>query len=92
MTHFSEFDFEIGDEIIPPLCVNARHDPDVLSDLAVANGGNMVGLQYRLKSVESSSRKMADQPGIRINDALRCTMSFDEASFAEGTKTRWPIC
>lgn len=71
------------------LATMSKIEPQVtqtLSDLAAANGGEMVGLQYRLKSVESLSRKMADQPGIPINDALRYTMSFDEMSFTEGSK------
>lgn len=68
----------------------ARIEPTVtrsLSDIASANGGKLVGLEYRLKSIESLERKMAGRPDIPVNDALRYTMSFDEANFAEGVKT-----
>lgn len=71
------------------LAAVAKFEPLVaqtLSELATFNGGDLVGLQYRLKSVESLSRKMADQPGVPINDALRYTMRFDEANFTESTK------
>lgn len=64
-------------------------EPDVtrnLVEMASNNGGQMLGLEYRLKSVESLARKMNDQPGIPVNDALRYTMSFDETNFTAGTK------
>jgi YD repeat-containing protein len=71
------------------LAAMAKIEPQVtktLSQVAEANNGEMIGLEYRLKSVESLARKLTDQPGIPVNDALRYTMSFDEASFTAGTK------
>jgi len=54
--------------------------------MAAAKGGEMLGLLYRLKSVESLARKIADQTGVPVNDSLRYTMSFNETSFTAGTK------
>ena len=41
----------------------------------------MVGLDYRLKTINSLERKIEQSPGRTINDALRYTMTFDTDSF-----------
>jgi hypothetical protein len=68
----------------------AKVEPKVtpaLQAMAEANGGRMVGLDARLKTVESMTRKLNDFPDRRINDALRYTMTFDEANFTGGVRT-----
>ena len=63
-----------------------------LSGVAAENGGQMVGLESRLKSIDSLTRKIEIDPNRPINDALRYTMSFDEASFTAGVKrARSPV-
>jgi hypothetical protein len=56
---------------------------DYLTDIASERGGHLVGLEHKLKSVDSLTRKIADGASPdRIKDALRYTMVFDEREFA----------
>ncbi|MCL2777975.1 MAG: hypothetical protein FWD73_08220, partial [Polyangiaceae bacterium] len=57
-----------------------------LSQLAKENGGKMEGLDYRLKSHESLSRKLADEPGKPVNDALRYTQIYESKNLGAGAK------
>lgn len=57
-----------------------------LRSIADANGGEMLGLQYSLKAPDSLARKINLNSTDKINDALRYTMSFDEANFAGGVQ------
>lgn len=57
-----------------------------LRSIADANGGEMLGLHYRLKTTESLARKIDLNPTDTINDALRYTMTFDESSFTRGVQ------
>jgi hypothetical protein len=59
--------------------------PD-LQTIAEALNGRMVGLDARLKSVDSLTRKLEDFPGRSINDALRYTMSFETEDFSGGVR------
>ena len=58
----------------------------LLSQLAEENGGKMVGLDYRLKSLESLTRKLADEPGKPINDALRYTQLYEPDNLGAGAR------
>jgi hypothetical protein len=58
-----------------------------LQTIAQANGGRMAGLEFRLKSVDSLARKIETQPGRPINDALRYTMTFDDAAFTSSVRS-----
>ena len=58
-----------------------------LQSIAKANGGELLGLQYRLKTTGSLKRKIATSPEKHnINDALRYTISFDEQHFTQGAQ------
>jgi uncharacterized Zn-binding protein involved in type VI secretion len=66
----------------------------LLSELASSNGGKMTGLEFRLKTQESLSRKIADdsehmnvpvdKAAQNIGDALRYTMILAEKNYAHG--------
>jgi hypothetical protein len=58
-----------------------------LQTIAQANGGQMTGLEYRLKTMESLTRKIEANPDRSINDALRYTMTFDEATFTPSVRS-----
>ena len=64
----------------------ATNTTPFLRSIADANGGEMLGLQYNLKASDSLARKIASYPDRTINDALRYTMSFDEANFTGGVQ------
>ena len=64
----------------------ATNTTPFLRSIADANGGEMLGLQYSLKAPDSLARKIAADPTRPINDALRYTMSFDEANFTGGVR------
>lgn len=49
--------------------------------VAEKQGGNMIGLDYRIKSEGSLTRKINVEPNRVINDTLRYTMSFDTENF-----------
>ena len=57
-----------------------------LQATAEANGGQMVGLGDRLKTVDSLTRKLSDFPDRAINDALRYTMVFEGENFTSGVR------
>jgi hypothetical protein len=58
-----------------------------LQSIAKANGGEMLGLPNRLKTMQSLARKIASsEPKRDINDALRYTMSFDQQNFTRGVQ------
>ncbi|MEL6922279.1 MAG: hypothetical protein AAFO77_14925, partial [Pseudomonadota bacterium] len=76
--------------------VEVRVTP-MLQDLASRYDGHMVGLDFRLKSEESLSRKISqeviEQPGqyysqvaARIKDVLRYTIVFPENAYAAGVQ------
>ena len=58
-----------------------------LQTIAQANGGRMAGLEYRLKTMESLTRKIEANPDRSINDALRYTMTFDEGTFTPSVRS-----
>lgn len=55
-----------------------------LSDVASTNGGQLLGLQYRVKNLDSLARKIEPDLTIIPNDALRYIMSFNETNFTIG--------
>ncbi|MCV6631540.1 MAG: hypothetical protein OIF50_16950 [Flavobacteriaceae bacterium] len=58
-----------------------------LTGLASKNGGEMKGLDYRLKSEESLTRKLkSDGLNAPMNDVLRYTTTFTETSFVKGVQ------
>lgn len=57
-----------------------------LTSISEAAGGKMVGLDYRLKSVESLTRKIEANPDMVVNDALRYTMTFERENFTSGVR------
>ncbi|MFK7004728.1 MULTISPECIES: hypothetical protein [Flavobacterium] len=63
-------------------------EPQVTDDLvglANKNGGKMEGLDFRLKSEESLIRKLQlDGINTPMNDVLRYTTTFDDATFVKG--------
>jgi hypothetical protein len=64
-------------------------EPRVTSSLqatAEEVGGKMIGLDARLKTVDSLSRKLDNNPDLAINDALRYTMTFDAPVFTVGVR------
>ena len=76
--------------------VEVRVTP-MLQDLAARYDGRMVGLDFRLKSEESLSRKISqeviDKPGnypsqaaARIKDVLRYTIIFPDDAYATGVR------
>jgi hypothetical protein len=56
--------------------------------IAETNGGEMLGLDNRLKTTASLKRKIAssNKPKSFINDVLRYTISFDEQDFTRGVQ------
>ncbi|MBU6455229.1 MAG: hypothetical protein KGS72_25895, partial [Cyanobacteria bacterium REEB67] len=66
-------------------------EPEVTDDLmalAKIHKGEMVGLEYRLKSVESLTRKIENgSEAGQIKDALRYTMIFPDDQLVEKTET-----
>lgn len=83
---------EAAQEIVEKVAVA---EPAVTADMtriSAALGGEMLGLDFRLKSVESLSRKIDDkmregmtraQAGASVKDALRYTMSFETGDYTE---------
>jgi len=63
-----------------------RVTPD-LTQLADSQGMKMEGLDFRLKSEESLTRKLADTPADQIGDALRYTMVSKPEALARNTAT-----
>lgn len=68
-----------------------------MQDLAAANGGEMIGLKNRLKSVESLERKIEDKArdefggdyeaaAADIGDSVRYTMQLDPDNYGNGVK------
>ena len=68
-----------------------------MQDLATANGGEMIGLKNRLKSVESLERKIGDKARDEfggdyeaaaqdIGDSVRYTMELDANNYGDGVK------
>lgn len=76
-----------------------RNEPsttEMLSVLALEYGGDMVGLNFRLKSEESLLRKMlsrahehggdAGMTAANVSDSLRYTMMFSSSRYTQGVK------
>jgi hypothetical protein len=64
-------------------------EPGVTSSLqatAEAAGGQMIGLDARLKTSDSLTRKLENSPDRAINDALRYTMTFDTPGYTTGVQ------
>lgn len=69
---------------------------ELLSGLAAKNGGQMEGLEYRLKDTDSLARKIQadsqdkgislDEAASSIYDVSRYTMVFDNDNFSESTQ------
>lgn len=68
-----------------------------MQDLATANGGELVNLDFRLKTQDSLKRKIADKArdefggdhkaaGADIGDSVRYTMQLDEQNYASAAK------
>jgi hypothetical protein len=67
---------------------------DALSGVAKAAGGELVGLEHRLKTEESLSRKLKDKAEkaglspdqVRVDDALRYTMQVGEDEYTDSIR------
>jgi hypothetical protein len=68
-----------------------------IQDLTAANGGELIGLKNRLKTVESLERKIADKArdefggdhkaaAADISDSVRYTMELDPNNYGDGVK------
>lgn len=55
-----------------------------IAALASKNGGKLEGLEYKLKSEESLTRKILKEGDTEINDALRYTQVYSEENIAKG--------
>ncbi|OWP85266.1 hypothetical protein BWK59_01115 [Flavobacterium davisii] len=72
-------------ELLSKLKLIEHQVTDDLVGLANKNGGKMEGLDFRLKSEESLIRKLQlDGINTPMNDVLRYTTTFDDATFVKG--------
>ena len=91
---------EVGDLADALLAVARKDEPAVtqlLTNLANTYGGEMVGLDYRLKGRDSLIRKITndaadmdislEKSAGMVTDALRYTMVFDQDNFVEAVQT-----
>lgn len=91
---------EVGHLADQLLAVARKDEPAVtklLTNLAATYGGEMVGLDYRLKGRDSLMRKIAndaadmdislEKSADMVTDALRYTMVFDRDNFVEAVQT-----
>lgn len=81
-------------EVLAPLQNLEPRQTEMFVNMAEAFGGEMAGLQFRLKEMGSLKRKIANDAKLdavslqeaadSVSDALRYTMVFPEAAYAEG--------
>ena len=88
---------ELADELLAAARKDEPAVTKLLTDLADTYGGEMVGLDYRLKGRDSLIRKIAndaadmdislEKSAGMVTDALRYTMVFDQDNFVEAVQT-----